>query len=227
MCSSDLQRLNAAFAHDLRTPLTVLRGYNDFLLQYYPEGKINNEKVISTLSMMGTYINRLEGYTISMSSLQKLEEIEVSPKTIDFSSLCKQLQSTGEQLVDDKELSFDYKEKTISELKIDTEIVLQVFENIVANAVRYAKNRVNITCSVENNIFKITVSDDGVGFSEEAMKNAANPYYRGEKDIDPEDHFGIGLYICRLLCEKHGGSLKIENAGGGKVTASFGNILSI
>ncbi len=219
------QRLNAAFAHDLRTPLTVLRGYNDFLLQYLPEGKIDNKKAISTLTMMGTYINRLEGYTISMSSLQKLEEIEVSTKTIAFSTLCEQLRSSANQLVEDKELCFEYDtddtEQSKSDLQLDTAIVFQVFENIVANATRYAQKRVNITCSEENNILTIIVSDDGAGFSEEALKKATNPYYRGEKDVDGEEHFGIGLYICGLLCEKHGGSLRLENDDGGKVYVSF------
>ena len=69
------RRLNSAFAHDLRTPLTVLRGYCDFLLKYAPEGKISNKKTIATLSTMDVYLKRLEGYTATMSSLQKLEEI--------------------------------------------------------------------------------------------------------------------------------------------------------
>jgi signal transduction histidine kinase len=44
------KRLNAAFAHDLRTPLTVLRGYTDFLSQYVPTGKIDDKKLISKTS---------------------------------------------------------------------------------------------------------------------------------------------------------------------------------
>ena len=71
----------------------------------------------------------------------------------------------------------------------------------------------------------LTVGDDGPGFPPAALKRAAEPYYRADKSLSPQGelHFGLGLYICRSLCEKHGGSLQIENspAGGAKVTARF------
>ena len=54
------QRINAAFAHDLRTPLTVLRGYTDFLLQYIPQDKVKKEKVLETISTMSGHIARLK-----------------------------------------------------------------------------------------------------------------------------------------------------------------------
>ncbi len=83
------RRLNAAFAHDLRTPLTVLRGYSDFLLKYAPSGKIGDEKAMATLSTMDVYLKRLEGYTTTMSSLQKLDEIELSPTEVSFRSFIR------------------------------------------------------------------------------------------------------------------------------------------
>ena len=76
------KRLNAAFAHDLRTPLTVLRGYTDLLSQYLPQDKIPKDKVMSTVNTMSGHITRLENYVISMNTLQKLEDIEINPKNI-------------------------------------------------------------------------------------------------------------------------------------------------
>ena len=68
----------------------------------------------------------------------------------------------------------------------------------------------------------IVVSDDGKGFSEEAIRKAWLPFYRAGNDNDKE-HFGLGLYICKLLCRKNGGDITIENNenGGGRVTAGF------
>ena len=69
---------------------------------------------------------------------------------------------------------------------------------------------------------RIVVSDDGPGFTPEALSHAAEPYYRGS-DAEADVHFGLGLYICRLLCEKHGGRLALGSApsGGAEVTAEF------
>ncbi len=217
------RRLNAAFAHDLRTPLTVLRGYCDLLIKYVPDGKINNEKTVSTLSTMDVYLKRMEGYTTTMSSLQKLEEIELSPKQISFSSICQELENNTQMLASGKKLVFDSIGN--GQLYIDMAALSQVYENIVANAVRYAENEVKIFVSFMDGSFSITVSDDGPGFTPEALKNAAEPYYRDEKDLSDTAHFGIGLYICRLLCQKHGGALTMENKVGGKVTASFASLM--
>ncbi|MEI3613527.1 HAMP domain-containing protein [Pseudogracilibacillus sp. SO30301A] len=83
------KRLNAAFAHDLRTPITVLKGYTDVLESYVPMGKISQEKMISTISLMSDNVVRLEKYVDSMNSIQKLEDTDINPaevKTSDFYS---------------------------------------------------------------------------------------------------------------------------------------------
>lgn len=219
------RRLNAAFAHDLRTPLTVLRGYCDFLLKYVPDGKIDSEKALSTLSTMDVYLKRLEGYTTTMSSLQRLEELEISSKPTSFSDICGELENTAAVLAERKSLEFNADGD--GQINIDMAAVSHVYENILTNAVRYAVDEIRISCSVKAGVFCICVCDDGSGFTVEGLKNAAAPYFRDEKDISDATHFGLGLYICRFLCEKHGGRLSIENDGGGKVTASFASLPNI
>ena len=56
----DQKQLNAAFAHDLRTPLTVIRGYSDFLVRYLPKGTISQEKLKDTLGLLAEQCGRLE-----------------------------------------------------------------------------------------------------------------------------------------------------------------------
>ena len=78
---------------------------------------------------------------------------------------------------------------------------------------------------LEGPVLSLTVEDDGPGFPPAALKRAAEPYYRGDNSPSPQGelHFGLGLYICRSLCEKHGGRLTLANRpqGGARVTASF------
>lgn len=216
------RRLNAAFAHDLRTPLTVLRGYCDFLLKYIPEGKVDSKKALSTLSTMDVYLKRLEGYTSTMSSLQKLDEIDLIPKQVDVEEFCEELKNTGKLLTKNKKLVFTG--NGTGQLDLDKAAITQVYENLMSNAVRYGEHVIRVSCHAIGNTFNISVSDDGPGFTKEALKSASEPYYRDEKEVSDTVHFGIGLYICRLLCEKHGGGLTVENDHGGKVTASFFSI---
>lgn len=76
-----------------------------------------------------------------------------------------------------------------------------------------------ITAS-NNDGFYLSVSDNGCGFSKNILSKATNPYFTEEENHS--EHFGLGLYICKILCEHHGGYLKIENCSiGAKVTAFF------
>ena len=213
------KRLNAAFSHDLRTPLTVLRGYADFLEKYIPDGKVTEEKLLSDISMMNGQILRLEHYTQKMNAVQKLEDIVPNARQISEGEVFTELSEMGKMICGDHfRMDGTPKHENIA---VDTELVMQVYENLISNAVRYAEKSVVVNCSISEDYLTISVLDDGKGFTEEALKNAAQPFFRDEKEPD-KTHFGLGLYICRILCEKCGGTLAVENhENGGKVTAKF------
>lgn len=213
------KRLNSAFSHDLRTPLTVLKGYAEFLERYIPDGKVSEEKLMSVISMINGQISRLEHYTQKMNAVQKLEDIVPNHTPISAGALFTMLTETGKLICGDQfKINSTPDIRTIS---IDTDIVMQVYENLISNAVRYTENSVEVNCSISENMLTIAVIDNGRGFTEEALKNAVQPFFRDEKEPD-KLHFGLGLYICHILCEKCGGNLTVENhENGGKVTAEF------
>lgn len=95
------KRLNAAFSHDLRTPLTVLKGQSEMLSQYAP--KMSEEKIIATAEMMKRHIIRLENYVNTMNDLQRLEDIEVKKEFIAVIDLEKQMNMTGVAVCGEKE----------------------------------------------------------------------------------------------------------------------------
>ncbi len=219
------KRINTAFSHDLRTPLTVLKGYTEFL-QNYSADKISEEKYKSVLEMMSGQIDRLENYTVKMNSLQKLEDIVPSPKDVHAGEIKKFLSETGSLVCKNYGRNFTLKMNVTDNeiLFLDSEIIMQVYENILSNSARYASE--NVTAEIfltDNSHLQINVYDDGAGFSENILKHGTEPFFRGEKsEANSKTHFGLGLYICKILCEKCGGTLTLSNTEkGGKVTAEF------
>lgn len=98
---------------------------------------------------------------------------------------------------------------------------MEVYDNILANAERYADTQITADISVTQDFLKIEIYDDGCGFSDKALKFAKEPFYRDDKEQN-SSHFGLGLYICKIICEKCGGNLNISNTeNGGKVSAKF------
>lgn len=212
------RRLNTAFAHDLRTPLTVLKGQSEMLIKYVPQMPV--EKVISTAEMMQRHIARLEAYVDTMNDLQRLEDIEVDKKAIAVSDVIEQMHSTGISVCQGKKFVFNTSLSEFNEVYLDFAIVMRVYENLLSNACRFAENKITVCIEMKNDHFRITVSDDGSGFSSRDISNATKPFYKTANETDHK-HFGMGLNICKILCEKHGGNLELKNEGGASVLAVF------
>ncbi len=216
------KRLNAAFAHDLRTPLTVLRGYADLLSKYVPQGRISQEKLLDTVSTLSRQVARLESYAASMTALQKLEDIVPSPAPVEASALLRELEETARVLCKSYSLRYSLESGLTGTVSVDLEVVLQVYENLLSNAARFAREQITILCTRDGDRLLLDVMDDGPGFSEKDLLFATRPYYGSEKNGE-EGHFGLGLNICKILCEHHGGSLTLGNhlQGGAHIAAAF------
>ena len=210
------RRLNAAFSHDLRTPLTVLKGHTEMLRTGLPEASIGMEEALQELDAMSGSIVRLENYVSAMSRLQRLEDVEIHIEAVQALSFAQELRESAAILCGDR-LSLQVTPGMV--WLMDPEVVMQVIENLLANAVRYARSRVTLGIEESAGKLNITVGDDGPGFSQRDLEKATEPFYRGERD--GQGHLGLGLNICRILCERHGGGISVGNGaeGGAEVKA--------
>ncbi|HBH3576114.1 TPA: sensor histidine kinase [Clostridioides difficile] len=221
---NDRKQLNAAFSHDLRNPLTVLKGYSNYLTKYIPTGKLSDEKILSTTQLMSEHINRIEYYVENMSNAQRLEDLVVSKSMSNINKFIENLDENISIIAKQEEKSFTLKSQINNmNLLFDENIILRVVENIISNAFRYARNNVSILIYLEQELLTFVIEDDGIGFSKESLKSALRPFYRDKTLNDSNAHFGMGLYISKILCEKHGGSISIENnsTNSAKITAKF------
>lgn len=101
---------------------------------------------------------------------------------------------------------------------LDHGLFLTVAENLIVNTVRFSRSKLELTLETDSGFLTLTVTDDGPGFPQELLQNGPKPF--GKQDGDAA-HFGMGLYTCKLLCQKHGGNLQLQNGPGAVVLASF------
>lgn len=207
------KRLNAAFAHDLRTPFTVIRGYIDMLLGNFDNDKTDSE-ARGFVNEISDQIVRLNKFTNTMGTLQRLEDYEPCRKSVTSSEVTEMISETALLLFPNG------KTEVISELEernfnIDKEALAQICENILSNASRHAKEKITVHISQYRDYISIIVEDDGSGFTKKDLENAALAYYRGEKTENGSPHFGLGLYISSLLAEKLGGNIGLDNGENG------------
>ena len=208
------KQLNAAFAHDLRTPLTVLKGYNEML-------QTNEDKQTREIAAtMEKHISRMEAYVSSMSSLRRMEDTQPEYKVIPLQPFLSSLYESAKIVCtqNGKEL-FLQNHILLSQLSLDHTFISQVCNNLISNAVRYAQTAVTLSFTLHDNGLLLSISDNGKGFDKNSLQRAANPYFTEESNHS--EHFGLGLYICRLLCEHHNGYLKIENTSSGALVSAY------
>ena len=200
--------LNASVAHDIRTPITVLKGYLDYLEKMIPQDKLTEDMLLDTVSSMQGAVNRLEQYVDCVRDVEKIENIEIEKRHENVKRLLDEMRSNVQQLETNKEILISSNIMTMDEVRLDKSVLFRIFENLLQNALRYAKKQVRINISQKKDFLILTVEDDGNGFAGKDLEKAATVFYSSDKE---GQHFGIGLSICRILCEKHGGLLSISN----------------
>lgn len=220
--AEERKRLNAAFSHDLRNPVTVLKGSAKLLQKGVDSGSLNADNGKEPVELIYQYAGRIEHYVEIMTSAQKLEELECKRLTYNKEDIQSELQSSLTILAETsgKEIKITYS-GTTKQVHIDKQFVYNTAENLISNALRYAKNKVVVEIAYQEKRMILTVCDNGNGYPATILKKGIAPFSRNE--ISDSEHFGMGLYICKLLCEKHGGSLTIENMEHGAKTIAVFN----
>lgn len=207
--TEERRRLNAAFAHDLRNPLTVLKGTVKLMRRQPPDE--------TTLNRLESYTTRLEQYVEAMSSIQRLEQMPVKINSVTASELHAELSETARLLAPGLKISFST--ANFAEIQLDKALFLTVAENLISNATRFAQNELKISLKLENKFLSLTVADDGAGYPPILLKNGPQPFSHTDQTTP---HLGMGLYICQTLCKRHGGWLTLQNHQNQAINQSTG-----
>ena len=207
--AEERKRLNAAFFHDLRNPVTVLKGSAKMARQCAESETERTSQLIENIIRIETYTARIEQYVEAMSNVGRLEQIQLEKAFTEPKILARELENAMCLVVTDggKQLSFTSAETT-GKILLDKNVLFQIAENLVSNAIRFAKQTISVNLSFSGDMLTLEVTDDGSGFRVGLLKNGIRPFQKGNEDAE---HFGMGLYICALLCQKHGGYIEIKN----------------
>lgn len=243
------RRLNAAFAHDLRTPITVLKGTVEMAQMRLRRGDTLD---VGALDALSAQVARLERYATSMGGLTKLEDRPVECEALALDDLREELDrhvsgviaarggglklelpSMGEtaampapetagapvpDAIGGSASATDSRPAAL--LAIDLPLVEEVLDNLLSNACVHASSIVTFDMMVDAGVLTLVVTDDGPGFTPEALHRGCDPFFSENKSAE---HFGLGLNVSSVLCGLHGGKIALANAetGGARVIATF------
>ncbi|MCX2828983.1 two-component sensor histidine kinase [Bacillus pseudomycoides] len=201
----------AALAHDIQTPLTILRGNAELLdeLALDSEQDKYNQHILKSVAEMEMYMKSLLDITKSeeVTSLQ-FKQIELQnfiDNLIEESAICAL----------DKQLNLIKEVKEIPHFIHGDEAALKrAIMNVMMNAIEYSPANGDLIFSIEtiNSKVRFIVEDSGRGFTKEEMNSATEQFYRGDKSRNSKNHYGIGLYIAKSFVKQHGGNIYLSNS---------------
>lgn len=201
--------LQASIAHDLRNPIAVIEGYTEYLQLNLKKGRLSEQRILKIAENINMSAKRLDNYTESVRTLNQMEDIELERQKISASDLLSDIEDDFKIIAQKKNI--DFRISTLlsnEEICIDTSVLYRVLENVFNNAMRYAKQCINLDVSLNGQKLLFAIVDDGDGFSDETLSEQRKLLLAKASE---DGHLGMGLAISRILCKKHGGSLEIGN----------------
>ena len=203
-------------SHELRSPLTAIKGYLE-LLDDRNKDKIDEES-LKYIKNMNSSVDRLNSLVTDILEISKIEgnripfEITVfNPQPI-IQKITEEMHFQASQ----KNLTIEYADVELPNIKADKARVEQIVINLVSNALKYTmKGKVEILTEVKNKELLITVTDTGVGISSENLDGLFEKFYRiKNKGLEAVTGTGLGLWIARGLAQKMNGDITAESIEG-------------
>lgn len=215
--ADDQKQVNAAFAHDLRTPLTVLQGNVELLTLENQEAQPLNPDIIKDMQQQ---LDRINHFIQTMTHVAAIHDIALSPTPTSTQELIRTLKDEAQKLAGT--VPFTWAEKLAAApnhlLAIAPAAILEVFDNQLTNAFRFARTTVGITVTVTEKTVQLAVFNDGQPLTPEEQANAQLPFFSSGKAAN---HLGVGMYICRTLCTAHHGRFSVANVDHGVTSTAL------
>ncbi|UQZ36238.1 vancomycin resistance histidine kinase VanS [Paenibacillus sp. PK3_47] len=201
-------------AHDLRTPLTSVLGYLDLILK---DSQLSPDQIKHYTSIAFTKSQRLEKLIDELFEITRMNYgmLTLEKQPLDLSELLHQLSEELYPVFENNGLTARLNAEAQLQIEGDGELLARVFENLLANAVRYGQDGqfVDIHCRVEGDAAVVQVINYGDSIPPEELPHLFDMFYTGDKArTHREGSTGLGLFIAKNIVEQHHGTISAESS---------------
>ncbi|WP_044916063.1 HAMP domain-containing sensor histidine kinase [Butyrivibrio sp. WCE2006] len=217
-------RQMSALAHDIKTPLTVVRGNSELLL----ETELTDEQKNYADYISGSVL-QIQNYVQTLIEVTKSQEgIEQTPVKVKVADILADIKKQTMGLSEVYQLQINWKEECENEVVISVvyDHVVRAVMNVVRNAAEYTPEGgvINTTATYRGGKLVFIVEDSGSGFTPEALVHGTEQFFMDDSSRTGSSHYGIGLFFAKKVAKEHGGDIVLANSkeiGGAKVEISF------
>jgi signal transduction histidine kinase len=211
-------------AHELRGPITVIRGYLDVLSdELAPQ---LDEDQVELLNRLIVSSNRLSSYVNNILNASRYDRRHLKVHLSEDS-----IAAIYDTINDDMQLRASSQNRLLAvhfsddlpTVAADRASVSEVLSNFIDNAIKYSNEggAVNVTASAAGDFVKVEIEDHGIGMPGNVVSNLFHKFYRSHRSRETVAGTGIGLYICKAIVESHGGTVSVRSEEGRGSTFEF------
>jgi len=213
-----------ALAHDLKTPLSIIQGYSEALIDSYTEGDERLHRYLATI------LENAQKGTKLVQQMQYTSEVERSAAqlnltVVDIPSFIERKVSYYQLLASEKKIGIttQIQGEVQKPISIDEEKLERILDNVVSNSLQYTPEEGSIQISVKMEPDRVfyEIIDSGIGFSKTDIEKVFRKFYRGDRARSTDGHSGLGLYVAKQLVEQLGGSIEVYNTATGGAGVKF------
>lgn len=204
-------------AHELRGPITVIRGYLDVLQDELSDQLAADQ--VELFRRLNVSASRLSGYVNNILNTSKYDRRHLS---VDLKP--EKIVNIYAAIADDMALRASSQNRLLSvnlaadlpDIAADRGSLSEVISNLIDNAIKYSFEGGTIYVSAAKNgdFVDISVSDSGIGMGSDVLKNLFQKFYRSHRSRETVAGSGIGLYISKAIVESHGGTISVRSSEG-------------
>ena len=220
-------RQMSALAHDIKTPLTVVRGNSELLL----ETELTDEQKNYADYISGSVL-QIQNYVQTLIEVTKSQEgISQAPVNVNVYDVLADIKKQTLGLSEVYQHQINWKEELESEnsdsvISVVYDHVVRAVMNVVRNAAEHTPKGsvINITVTYSDGELAFTVEDSGSGFTPEGLAHGTEQFFMDDSSRTGGSHYGIGLFFAKKVAEEHGGKIVLANSNetsGAKVEISF------
>lgn len=204
-------------AHELRGPITVIRGYLDTLNDELAAITGDDQKELFQRLIVSA--NRLSGYVNNILNASRFDRRHLKVHLEELT-----IKDIYETIGDDMELRATAQQRLLSvdlpdglpTVAADVNSMSEVFGNLIDNAIKYSNEggSIEVTAAVNGDFVEVSVTDHGIGMPANVISNLFHKFYRSHRSRETVAGTGIGLYISKAIAESNGGKIGVRSVEG-------------
>ena len=201
-------------AHELRTPLTTIKGYLEAIED--DKLKVNEENIKEMQEEAARMTNLIEKLNEFASAQNKVLNLE--KENLNLKQIIKKVIKQQREFINKKNINLEFKIEEKINIRGDKDSLIQIFNNIIENAVKYnyQNGDIKIKAFKENNKIIVKIKDSGMGISDRDLPYIFERFYRADKSRNSNNQgSGIGLAVVKELIEAHQGKIEVKSSDNG------------